>query len=188
MLNFADRLKKYRERLGLSRKATAEKLGMTAQAYGLYELGKRQPDLEKLLAISNVLAVSVDELLGNTVDRYAEICAVLADYGLKVEKMTASKTENTSHYKISHTNDNDSFIVFSSKENITIFDKTEDEFCTIVESAIEKARKDSLSREKILVSGELEEASVVSSIKCSVKGIKDDLTKQMLKEQFYEMK
>lgn len=63
-MSFKDNLKCTREKNGLSRTEMAEKLDMTPTAYGAYELGKREPKLEKLCQIATVLHTSPNDLLG----------------------------------------------------------------------------------------------------------------------------
>ena len=49
---------------GISQKAMAEALGVAQSTYSLYEKGAREPNIEKIVAISDILQVSTDELLG----------------------------------------------------------------------------------------------------------------------------
>lgn len=61
------RLKELRINKKLSQSVIAEYLGVTKQAYSLYELGKREPDFETLLKLGEFFDVSVDYLLkGNS--------------------------------------------------------------------------------------------------------------------------
>lgn len=57
-------LKKLRTDKGVSQQEVANYLKITRQAYSLYELGKRQPDAEMLLKLSEYFSASVDYLLG----------------------------------------------------------------------------------------------------------------------------
>lgn len=57
------RLKELRLKKGISQAVIAEYLGVTKQAYSLYELGKREPDFEALLKIGEYFEVTVDYLL-----------------------------------------------------------------------------------------------------------------------------
>ena len=63
---FSARLQKVRVEQGLSRKEVADLLGITPRAYQYYEEGKREPNYEKLVALSQHLKVSSDYLLGLT--------------------------------------------------------------------------------------------------------------------------
>ena len=62
--NFNDNLKTARERKGLSQKEVAEKIGVAKSTYSLYESGNREPNVQTIKKISDVLSVSVDTLLG----------------------------------------------------------------------------------------------------------------------------
>lgn len=62
------RLKYARELAGLTQRELAEKLGLSHGAIGLYELGKREPDLTTLQRIAHALGTSVSYLVGETDD------------------------------------------------------------------------------------------------------------------------
>ena len=64
MAGFAERLKEYRLRNGLSQEAVAKELGVSAQAVSKWEKGRSLPDLSVLLPLSEFFHVSADELLG----------------------------------------------------------------------------------------------------------------------------
>lgn len=78
-MKFGERLKQLREIIGLSREEMAKQCGITASAFGNYENDYRLPNFDILIKIANILDVSTDYLLGNTVERpdteYAAICA-----------------------------------------------------------------------------------------------------------------
>lgn len=57
------RLKELRLNKEVSQAVIAEYLGVTKQAYSLYELGKREPDFETLLKLGEYFDVSIDYLL-----------------------------------------------------------------------------------------------------------------------------
>ena len=56
-------IKKYREQKGMTQDALAEKLNVTRQALSNWERGKTQPDIDTLQRISEMLEVSVEELI-----------------------------------------------------------------------------------------------------------------------------
>ena len=58
------RIREIRKRCGLTQKELAEGIGSSESAISQYENGKRQPDYETLLKISDYFGVSVDYLLG----------------------------------------------------------------------------------------------------------------------------
>jgi transcriptional regulator with XRE-family HTH domain len=61
-----ERIRKLRERDGLSQKTLANKLGITQQAVAKWEGGKAEPDTTMILNIANIFDVSTDYLLGGT--------------------------------------------------------------------------------------------------------------------------
>ena len=56
-------LKEYREKASLSRQTVADYLGVSRQAYGNYENGNREPDIETLLKLAEYFGTTVDSLL-----------------------------------------------------------------------------------------------------------------------------
>lgn len=66
MSKFNERIKELRNKKNISQAVIAEYLGITKQAYSLYETGKREPDYETLLKIGEYFSVSVDYLLGSS--------------------------------------------------------------------------------------------------------------------------
>ena len=57
-------LRLIRESRGMTQSEAARMLGLSRQAYGNYEHGKRQADYDTLLRIAEILQCSVDALLG----------------------------------------------------------------------------------------------------------------------------
>lgn len=57
-------LKKVRQEKGVTAKAVADELGILPDTYRSYETGRREPNLETLIAIANYYNVSIDYLLG----------------------------------------------------------------------------------------------------------------------------
>lgn len=62
--HFNENLRWAREQKGLSQKDVAEKIGVAKSTYSLYESGNREPNVQTIKKISDVLGVSADELLG----------------------------------------------------------------------------------------------------------------------------
>lgn len=60
---FHQKLKEIRKKRGKTQKQMAELLSMAPNAYQRYELGTSEPNFQKVLAISAILDVSLDELL-----------------------------------------------------------------------------------------------------------------------------
>lgn len=63
---FFERLKTSRTKKGLTQKEFASMIGISERSYQNYELGTREPNFEKLIAIAKYLDVSTDYLLGLT--------------------------------------------------------------------------------------------------------------------------
>lgn len=61
---FNENLKSARERRNLSQTQIADAIGVAKSTYSLYESGKREPNVQTIKKISDVLNVSADELLG----------------------------------------------------------------------------------------------------------------------------
>ncbi len=64
-MNFANELKRIREKAGLSQERLAEKIGVSRQAVTKRETGKGIPDIENIISLSSLFEVSIDELLLN---------------------------------------------------------------------------------------------------------------------------
>ncbi|WP_028987646.1 helix-turn-helix domain-containing protein [Thermicanus aegyptius] len=63
---FQKRLKALRTKKKLTHQDMADFLGISRQAYGLYENGKREPDFHTLQKLADFFNVSTDYLLGRT--------------------------------------------------------------------------------------------------------------------------
>ena len=71
-MTFAQKLKELRNRAGMSQEKLAERVGVSRQAITKWETDKGAPEMENLLALSDLFGVSVDELLGREARRPAE--------------------------------------------------------------------------------------------------------------------
>lgn len=60
---FSDRLRTLRKENGFTAQAMADKLELSLRAYQFYESGKREPSLQTLVKIADILIVSTDYLL-----------------------------------------------------------------------------------------------------------------------------
>lgn len=58
------KIKEYRKLAKLTQKELGKRIGVAESTISQYESGKRQPDYETLLKLSDYLGVSVDDLLG----------------------------------------------------------------------------------------------------------------------------
>lgn len=68
MNTFAVRLREMRRRRRLTQKQLAERVGLTAGAIGMYEVGQRQPDLSTIQKLAHALETSISYLVGETDD------------------------------------------------------------------------------------------------------------------------
>lgn len=62
-MSFNEQLKILREKRGLSQSDFAKDIGLTRSAISMYELGKREPNLETLKKFADFFNVSIDELI-----------------------------------------------------------------------------------------------------------------------------
>lgn len=63
-MSFGDRLRSARESRGYTQQQVADLMQISKSTYCGYETGKRQPDVQKIKQLSQILGVSGDELLG----------------------------------------------------------------------------------------------------------------------------
>ena len=70
-MTFAQKLKEMRIRAGMSQEKLSEKVGVSRQAITKWETDKGAPDMDNLMALSDLFGVSVDELLGREARRSA---------------------------------------------------------------------------------------------------------------------
>ena len=62
-MSFSENLKRIRLEKGLTQQYLADALGVSRSAVAVYESGRIEPSIEKLLNLSSSLGVSLDELL-----------------------------------------------------------------------------------------------------------------------------
>lgn len=67
--NLGARLRRVREERGLSLRSVAQALGVSASLISQVETGKVQPSVGTLYAIANLLAISLDDMLGLDTER-----------------------------------------------------------------------------------------------------------------------
>lgn len=60
---FQDKLQLLRKKEGLTQEGVAEKLGVSRQAVSKWESGQSYPDMDKLIALSDLFDVSIDSLI-----------------------------------------------------------------------------------------------------------------------------
>lgn len=61
---FNENLRAARERKGMTQKDIADSIGVAKSTYSLYESGNREPNVQTIKRIADILNVSADELLG----------------------------------------------------------------------------------------------------------------------------
>ena len=64
MHKFSERLKELRIEAGLSQEKLANAVGLTHTAIGLWEQGKRTPNLDAVIVLAEFFSVSIDYLAG----------------------------------------------------------------------------------------------------------------------------
>lgn len=62
-MKFNERLRELRKRSPLMQKDIAEKIGVSVRTFQQYELGKIEPNIERLILLSHIFDVSVDFLV-----------------------------------------------------------------------------------------------------------------------------
>lgn len=78
-MEFHNKLYELRKQKGLSQEEMANKLNVSRQTVSKWELGDSTPEMEKLVAISDLLEISLDELV---LDKVVEPVTEKKDYTL----------------------------------------------------------------------------------------------------------
>lgn len=102
---FSERLQEARIDAGLKQSDIAKKIDLTTSAYGYYEQGKREPNLETLMKLCTILNVSSDYLLGFD---------VVNENQKPISSFTSINTKNNTYFK-------DQYIRKAIAHNITFF-------------------------------------------------------------------
>lgn len=68
---FSQNLQKLRAEKNISQEQLADKIGVSRQSVSAWESGKSSPELEKLIALSELFEISLDELTGEILTRKA---------------------------------------------------------------------------------------------------------------------
>ncbi len=77
MSYFSDTLIHLRRRAGLSQQQLAEAVGLSRSAVGMYETGKREPDIDTLRMFSEVFKVDMNTLTSPQTAEDAEMAELL---------------------------------------------------------------------------------------------------------------
>ena len=67
-MNFSDKLQKIRKENNITQEGLADRLSVSRQAVSKWESGLAYPDTEKLIQISKIFRVSLDELINDSID------------------------------------------------------------------------------------------------------------------------
>lgn len=67
-MNLADKIQRERKRHGLSQETLAQQVGVSRQSVSKWEAGQSQPELDKVVALSEVFDVTTDYLLKDTIE------------------------------------------------------------------------------------------------------------------------
>ncbi len=73
MNEFSQKLKKLRQAMGLTQSEVARRLGISASTIGMYEQGRREPDLETMQKICKLYNITPDYLVNADFDAPSEI-------------------------------------------------------------------------------------------------------------------
>ena len=65
-MEFKEKLICLRKQKGLSQKNLGDEIGVTRQTVSKWELGETTPDMDKLIQLSELFEISIDELVGKT--------------------------------------------------------------------------------------------------------------------------
>lgn len=77
-----DRLKELRENRKLTKKDTAEKIGISERAYLTYEYGEREPKLDTLQKLADFYGVTTDYLLGRETKEQETIDELASEFNM----------------------------------------------------------------------------------------------------------
>ena len=94
------KIKEIRESQGISQRELALKLGIFPQALSRYETGQNEPNIKILKDLSNVLHVSIDELVGQPTNLINKMLLSEREQSIidKVLKMNEKQQELTELY------------------------------------------------------------------------------------------
>lgn len=86
MSKFQENLRAYREKSGITAKGFAAEIGINYTTYTAYENQGREPKYDTLIKIAAALHVSIDDLLGYTVDEWEKSKTLLANLGYRLDR------------------------------------------------------------------------------------------------------
>ena len=94
-MDLRDNISERRRTAGLTQEDVASKLGVSRQTVGKWESGRATPELEKLIALCNLLGCSLDELVGRSkaeIDFAKETAPPAADIPVAAAKIDGAST------------------------------------------------------------------------------------------------
>ena len=84
-MKFNEKLIELRKKQGLSQEELGNKLNVTRQTISKWELGQTTPEMDKLVEISKMFNISVDELINETTDTTSQTVRI-EDQPIKSEE------------------------------------------------------------------------------------------------------
>ena len=78
-MEFNNKLYSFRKQKGLSQEELANRLNVSRQTVSKWEVGDSTPDMEKLIAISDLFGISLDELVMDKAPAHIEQTAVKSE-------------------------------------------------------------------------------------------------------------
>ncbi len=67
-MNFKEKLYELRRLKGISQEEIGEKINVSRQTISKWENGQTTPELEKLIELSKIFDIPIDELIGNDIN------------------------------------------------------------------------------------------------------------------------
>lgn len=71
-MNFSEKLYELRKKEGFSQEELAEKVNVSRQTVSKWEMGQSTPEMEKLIILSDIFNISIDELVGKEINNDIE--------------------------------------------------------------------------------------------------------------------
>lgn len=86
MNEFSQKLKKLRQTAGLTQAEVAVRLGVSASTVGMYEQGRREPDLETTQKICKLYGITPDYLVNADFDAPSEISDMINEFRARMKQ------------------------------------------------------------------------------------------------------
>ena len=96
---FNENLKNARERKGISQKEMSENIGVAKSTYSLYESGNREPNVQTIKKIADILNVSADELLGINEEYNQQLPIIPKNESLQSKKLSTPEYRIIEKYR-----------------------------------------------------------------------------------------